>query len=60
MKQKVNIINSVVNSIYPSLNIIKQIISEDNKETFWSDLDKIHEIEEFLSKLEFKVRKELI
>ena len=58
MKQ--NVINSVINSISANINVIETILGDTNNETFWSDLDELQEIREFLNRLSRKTAKELI
>ena len=60
MKQNINVINSVINSISANINVIETILGNTNNETFWSDLDELQEIREFLNKLGRKTAKELI
>lgn len=60
MKQNINVINSVINSISSNINVIETILADTNNETFWNDLDKLQEIREFLNKLRLKTAKELI
>ena len=60
MKQNINVINSVINSISANINVIETILGDTNNETFWSDLDELQEIREFLNRLSRKTAKELI
>jgi len=51
------IFNSVVNAINSNINVLDQILKEGNKEVFWNDLDELYKMKEYLSKLDFKFRK---
>jgi hypothetical protein len=60
MKQNINVINSVINSIRSNINVIETILADTNNETFWNDLDKLQEIRYYLDNLNKKTAKELI
>lgn len=51
------IFNEVINGINSNINVLGQMLREGNKEVFWDDLDELHKIKEYLSKLDFKFRK---
>jgi len=51
------IFNSVVNAINSNINVLGQMLREGNKEVFWDDLDELYKMKEYLSKLDFKFRK---
>lgn len=51
------IFNEVVNAINSNINVLGQMLKEGNKEVFWDDLDELYKMKEYLSKLDFKFRK---
>ena len=51
------IFNEVVNAINSNINVLGQMLREGNKEVFWDYLDELYKMKEYLSKLDFKFRK---